>query len=323
MTTEPELPTLQVVIVTYNSRDHIGACLEALLPQVPNDGSTVTVFDNASSDGTADLIAADWPQIDLVRSDENLGFGRGVNAGADRGSTQFVLLVNPDATLQGGCVEALLDLARRRPEGGLYGGRLHRPDGTVDPSSCFARPTLWSTFCFATGLSAAFSRSRLFNHETMGSWLPDEERDVDVISGCLLLAARGVWRRLGGFDERYFMYSEDVDLGIRAGRLGCRPAVTPEANAVHVMGASSARSDMEVLLFRGKVTLARRQWTGLPRWGAEKLIAVGVWQRARMARLFQSVRARVGGQASRTDASTWAEVWRRRAEWRDGWPPVE
>lgn len=322
MTAEPPLPALQAVIVTYNSRDEIGACLEALLPQIPDDGSTVTVLDNASSDGTADLVAADWPQVDLVRSDENLGFGRGVNAGAARGRARFVLLVNPDATLEDGCVEALLGLARRRPEAGLYGGRLHRPDGTVDPSSCFARPTLWSTFCFATGLSAAFSGSPLFNHETMGSWQPDHERNVDVISGCLLLADRDVWSRLGGFDERYFMYSEDVDLGIRAARLGCRPVVTPEANAVHVTGASSARSDMEVLLFRGKVTLARRQWTGLSRWVAEQLIAMGVWQRARLAHVFRAVRARTGHVASRTDPSTWSEVWHRRAEWREGWGPI-
>ncbi len=230
-------PTLQVVVVTYNSANEIGACLDSLLPQLPPDGSSVTVLDNASTDETLDLVAAQWPQVELVRSGENLGFARGVNEGVTKGHSRFVLLLNPDTVVQPGCIDALLGLADRRPTAGFYGGRLLRVDGTADPSSCFSRPTMWSTFCFATGLSAAFSSSRLFNRENMGSWSPDAEREVDIISGCLLLADRQAWERLGGFDERFFMYGEDFDLGIRAGRLGYRPVVTPDATVVHLMGA--------------------------------------------------------------------------------------
>lgn len=314
-------PQVTVVIVTYNSSEHIAACIDSALAELPDDDSEVVVLDNASADGTADLVEQRWPQVRLIRSPDNLGFARACNRAAATSSSRFVLLLNPDAVMLPGCLAALLDLARRRPGGGLYGGRVYTDEGDVDPMSCWGRPTLWSTFCFATGLSTAFASSERLNPEGIGSWPRDVERPVDIVSGCLLLADRAVWERLGGFDERFFMYGEDFDLGIRAGAAGFEPVITPDAGITHVGGASSAAVHMEILLYRGKVSLVRKLWTGRERTLAEGMLLAGVALRGQMAGVVGRLRRARGGQ--RTAPGTWTELWERRAEWREGWPAPE
>ena len=321
-----EAPLLSVVVVTYNSRDDIEACLDGVLGQLPDDGSHVVVLDNASSDGTADLVTAlvDDRGLDvrLIRSDENLGFARACNRAAGLSDSEFVLLLNPDTAMRGGCIDALIDLARRKPRGGLYGGRTFSSSGEVDPKSCWGRMTLWSLTCFAFGLSALFADSQRFNPEGMGAWRRDDERHVDVVTGCLLLARRDVWDRLGGFDERFFMYGEDADLSHRAAELGYRPIITPHAELVHVVGASSAAVHKEILLFRGKVTLIDKLWSGARRSLARTLLLGGVALRAYAASAGRGVLRATRNADHQTSPATWSQLWRRRAEWVDGWPPT-
>ncbi len=311
---------MTVVIVTYQNRDHIVGCLESLVDQVPDDGSRVIVFDNASRDGTAEVVASSFPAVELVRSDTNLGFGRAVNAAARRADTEFILLLNPDTVVRPGCVAALVGTARRRPDAPLVGGRALRPNGDLDPMSCWGRPTLWSLTCFATGLSAAFPRLALFNPEGLGGWARDTEREVDIVSGCLLLARRSVWEELGGFDERFFMYGEDADLGIRAKALGHRSIIAPDACIEHLWGGSSPAVGKEVLLFRGKTALIEKLWTGWARSLALALLSAGVWLRATTAAAVRSRSRHADRSDTRTAPSTWAALWDRRAEWRQGWP---
>jgi N-acetylglucosaminyl-diphospho-decaprenol L-rhamnosyltransferase len=307
-------PSVAVVVVTYNSAEHIDDCLGSVVAQLPDANSFVLVFDNASADDTADLVEQRWPGVRVERSRVNLGFARACNQAVSGLQPQFVLLVNPDAVLQPGCIAALLDAARRHPGAGLYGGRSFTPDGEVDVNSCFGRPRLWNTFCYATGLSTIFSRSSWLNAEGMGAWLRDTERPVGVLSGLLLLVDRLAWERLGGFDEDFFMYGEDVDLSVRAARLRYTPMITPAARVVHIGGASSSPVNRQILLYRGKITLARKIWTGPRRWTGERLIVGGVLLRALLAGLRAPSAA-----STRTEPATWAELWRRRREWRGGW----
>jgi N-acetylglucosaminyl-diphospho-decaprenol L-rhamnosyltransferase len=264
------------------------------------------------------VIERDFPQVLLMRSDANLGFARACNRAADLVDSDYILFLNPDAAIAPGCVDALLDLAERRRGGGLYGGRALDARGEFDPRSCWGRPTLWSMFCFATGLSSAFPKSERFNPEGIGGWRRDTEREVDVISGCLLLVRRDVWTQLGGFDERFFMYGEDVDLGVRAYRIGCRPAITPRAVVQHEVGGSSLAADKELMLFRGKASLVRTLWTGPSQRLAVGLLLAGVGLRA-LAGGWAGRLLPANGGVERTQAGIWAQLWRRRAEWRRGW----
>jgi N-acetylglucosaminyl-diphospho-decaprenol L-rhamnosyltransferase len=214
-----------------------------------------------------------------------------------------VLLLNPDTTVVDGAVQRLVAFADHHPGHGLYAGRTVDPDGNLDPRSCWGFPTLWSTLCFALGLSTLFKGSPTFDPESLGGWQRDTVRPVDVVTGCLCLVPRATWLELGGYDERFFVYGEDVDLGLRARAAGYRPLLCPDATIVHEVGRSSAtRGDKLVLLHRGKVSLLRKHWS-------RPSAAVGV----ALLRAGVGLRAALGRDA-------WPELHRRRAQWLQGHP---
>jgi N-acetylglucosaminyl-diphospho-decaprenol L-rhamnosyltransferase len=275
----------------------------------------VIVLDNASGDGTVEMIRAEFPDVRLLVLEENLGFAAGVNRAAEEARGEYVLLLNPDTVVHDGALDSLVRFARAHPEHGLVGGRTLDPDGTVNPGSCWAQPTLWSLACFATMLSTAFRGSRLFDPEAIGGWRRDSVREVGIVTGCLLLVPRALWRELGGFDTRFFMYGEDADLAMRAWARGLRPAITPDAVVTHEIGvSSSSRPDKLVLLFRGKATLLRKHWSPARRELGLALLRLGVGVRALLAR----------GREDR--AGAWPDVWASRKSWLAGYaeaPPNE
>jgi N-acetylglucosaminyl-diphospho-decaprenol L-rhamnosyltransferase len=306
---------VSILLVTYRCRDAARACLASIGETTRGLDCEVIVLDNASADGTDEMVRSEFPSARLVASIENLGFGPGVNRAAVEASGEYLLLLNPDTVVHDRAVQNLLEFARARPEHGLYGGRTLDPDGRVNPGSCWGAPSLWSLFCFATALSTAFKGTRLFDPESLGSWQRDSVREVDIVTGCLLLVRRGLWEDLGGFDPRFFMYGEDADLALRARALGYRPAITPDAVVTHEIGVSSAtREDKLLLLFRGKATLLHKHWSPLRRSLGLRLLVAGVGLRALEASVLGRFRA-----ASGRRASFWPGVWRARADWVRGY----
>jgi N-acetylglucosaminyl-diphospho-decaprenol L-rhamnosyltransferase len=292
-------PLVSILIVTYKNPDVTRRCLEAVERETAGKSYEVLVLDNASPDGTPEMIAEEFPRLSLDPSVKNLGFARANNELAKRAKGRVLLLLNPDAILHEGAVEALLDLSSRFPEAGIYGGRTLRPSGEVDPSSCWGFQSLWSTVCFGIGLSNLLRGNSIFDPESLGAWGRDSERHVDVVTGCLLLIRANLWRELGGFDEEFWMYGEDQDLAIRAKLAGYRPMITPNAVATHVVGASSRSGEKNVMVLGARVRLMRKHWgTSRTRLGVF-LLQCGCGLRA------ASPRAHVG----------WRESWRRRSEW--------
>lgn len=305
---------MAVIVVTYNSARYINECLRSIEEQLPNDGSCIIVFDNASVDETPEIISTRWPKVRLICSSANLGFGRACNEAVKEVESRYILLVNPDAVLKPGCITKLLDLAHRFPVAGLYGGRSFTPEG-LPMNSCFGRHTLWMMWCNSTGLSQIFYKSRWLNPQLMGGWACDTERKVAVIAGSLLLVDRQAWERLGGFDEQFFMYAEDSDLCRRAADLGYSPIITPEACIVHAGGASSAsKATALVMLYRGEITLIRKIWTGPRRLIAERMLVGGVLLHAALS----SARSSINFHSAH-EPGKWSELWRRRQEWLAGW----
>ncbi len=198
-----------------------------------------------------------------------------------------------------GALDSLVLFADASPGHGLYGGRTVRTDGSLEPSSCWAAPSLWSVACWAFGLSTLFRRSEIFDPEAMGSWKRDSVREVDIVTGCLLLVPRTVWDELGGLDVRYFVYGEDADFAARARACGYRPIVTPDAVVVHEIGVSSSAGAKTVLLLAGKVTYARQHWGGLRSVVAVALLRSGVGLRALGSPACNSSRREVGTRLAR------------------------
>jgi GT2 family glycosyltransferase len=317
MTPEPsgasptDRPTLSIVIVNYNTRDATLECLASVFGTVDSRRTEVILVDNGSHDASAETIREQYPLVTVVEAGDNIGFARGVNLGARYASGDYVLLLNPDTVVRDGSLDAIVDFAEQHPEYGMYGGRTLRPSGDVDPSSCWGEPTVWSLASFALGLSTAFKGSAVFDPESLGDWQRDSVREVPVITGCLLLMRRADWERLGGMDESFFLYGEDAEFSIRARRSGLRPVIVPDAVIVHEVGGSTSNHGAKMcMVMAGKATLLDRTWSpGRARVG-KGLLQLGALLRGT-------------GETLRGREPSWATVWKRRRDWRDGYPRAE
>lgn len=298
-------PTVGVVVVSYNSAEWLHRCLSSVPEASQRHESSVIVIDNASEDGSADLVASEFPGVQLIRSLDNLGFARAVNRAAKSLETDYLLLLNPDGYLQRNAIDELVDFAEANPVYTICGGRTLTPTGDLDPRSCWAAPTLWSVAANAVMLSAVFRRSRVFSPEAMVGYQRDHIRPVDIVTGCLLLIRTADWRELGGFDERYFVYGEDADLCLRARERGRRCAITPDAVMVHAGGESAESTPLHhELVFAGRITLLQAQWPPAKARIGQALVVASVLFRA----LFASL-------TGRQESLLWREVWRRRQNW--------
>ncbi len=303
-----------VVIVTYNSEDHIAACLESVFAQRRSVRQQVIVVDNASRDGTVALIKEQFPEVELLLPGKNLGFAAGVNYGAKHSQADYVLLLNPDTIVRDHAVDVVIEFARKHPEYAIYGGRTLKPDGSLEPSSCWGQPGLWSMTLFAFGLTTIAPRNRWLDPESLGNWQRDSVREVGVITGCFLLAEKSAWEKLGGMDERYFMYGEDVDFSMRARREGYRPVICPDAVVVHEVGScSDTPVHKTLLLYKGKASLVHSHWKGIGKWWGLLLLRSGTGLRAFLSKTVLGKR----GDASAGDR--WITLWRQRDQWIQGY----
>lgn len=309
-------PELTVIIVSYNTRALTLKCLETLYATTRETSFRTVVFDNASSDGSAEAIATAFPLVELIASSDNLGFARANNQVAAAADTEWLLLLNPDTECYDGALDTLLAFSKAHPKAGLTGGRTFFPDGRLNTLSCQDQITPWSSLSRALGLTAVFKNSAFFNPEAFGNWQRDTVREVDIIVGCFLMIRKSLWDHLGGFDLRYYMYGEDSDLALRAAKLGYRPMITPEARIMHLVGASfSVEARKTVMVATSRTTLIRDHW---PTWQVP--VGVGLmwlWGGLRVAA--SMVLALLLGDAHKARAENWAYVWSKRKAWLAGY----
>lgn len=302
-----------IVIVTYNSEAQIRGCLNSVFSQRKKVSQQVIVVDNQSRDGSVELIRNEFPEVRLILPGENLGFAKGVNLGVRHADADFILLLNPDTVILDHAIDEVVEFARAHPAHGLYGGRTFKPDGSLEPSSCWGAPTLWSMALFAFGITTLAPKNRWLDPESLGTWQRDSAREVGVVTGCFLLAPASVWEKLGGFDECYFMYGEDVDLAIRARAAGYRPVICPDAKLIHEVGQSSDTPiHKTLLLYRGKASLVRTHWRGPRRFLGLFLLAAGTALRAAASSLLSTRDSDAAGR--------WQTLWNEREKWLQGYP---
>ncbi|MEM9201654.1 MAG: glycosyltransferase family 2 protein [Actinomycetota bacterium] len=303
-------PSIGIIIVSYNTCEPLRACLTSLAAAEVAGLQDVVVVDNASTDDTMTELPVAFPAVTFVDAGANVGFARGCNLGARHTDADLLVFLNPDTLVPSGAIEALVDAYQRRPDAGQIGGRTFDDSGTLDPSSCWGAPSLWSTLCFATGLSVVFRHHPRFDPESLGGWERDSERDVGVVTGCLCLMPRAVFEHVGGFDERYFLYGEDIDLSMRVREAGFSTFITPEAAITHSVGAASASSvQRTVFVLTGRMTVYRLRFNPINGFVLRVLYVVGI-----------AVRAALPPQASGSGTerrSAWRPALRRIGEW---WP---
>jgi N-acetylglucosaminyl-diphospho-decaprenol L-rhamnosyltransferase len=229
---------LSVLIVTYNSAGLIDRLLSHLRAEFAGLAAEVIVVDNASRDATVETVRAKHPWVKLVASTENLGFAAGNNLAAKQATGRYLLLLNPDALPAAGSLARGIALMDQSPKVGLAGGELRGVDGSRQPSARMF-PTLRDEFFTLSGLAAKHPTSRLCARLDRRWADPEAAALVDWIPGAFVFIPAKVFAQLGGFDERFFMYYEEVDLCRRMQQAGYEIHYWPELKAMHIGGESA------------------------------------------------------------------------------------
>jgi hypothetical protein len=233
---------VSVVVVTYNALPLLERSLESV------QGYETVVVDHGSTDGTVELVRERFPTARLIEQ-ENLGFGAGNNAGMRAASGDYFLLLNADAWVVGDAVERLAEFADQHPEAAVVGPRLLNPDGTLQ-RSLRGFPTVWRIATEYLFLRKLAPRSRLFNAFYGAGFDHESVREAEFLGGACLLVRREAFDSIGGFDQDFFMMSEEVDWCYRFRQAGWKVLFYPGAEVVHVL-TSSASPAMFRHLVRG------------------------------------------------------------------------
>lgn len=234
------MPAISVIVVTHESADCIASCLNSLRRHAPERSHEVIVVDNASSDRTAAVIEEDYPEVRLVRSDRRRGFAANCNIGARLARGVILFLLNPDARITPGSVDALADYLDAHPSVAVVGPSLVYPDGSHQPS---ARrfPTTAVTLLRRSPLRLLWPNSQGEQRHLMLDAAFDQPAEVDWLLGAALSLRASVYGDLGGMDERYRLYCEDIDLCRRAWEAGGTVVLLPEAVVEHDLSELTRR----------------------------------------------------------------------------------
>ena len=281
---------VDVVIVSWNTREHLARCLAALGAGGDGIALDVIVVDNASSDGSPAMVAEKFPHARLIENATNAGFGRACNTGAAAGSARAILLLTRDCEPAPGAVAAMLGaLDGDRTLGAVF-CRLVNEDGTLQPSVHRGLPTPWThagDVFFRSSLRHAVYRTPALKRWLLAPTLRRHAAAHDVAWGgaASMLVRRSAFDAIGGFDERFFMYSEDLDLCARLGNAGHRLRYLPEAVTMHAWGASTAQRPA-AMLREAYVSRLRYFDKHFPGWGGTLVAALArVELRVRLAAL--------------------------------------
>lgn len=235
-------PDISVIIVSWNASAFLEECLDSLSVGIMRPYEVIVV-ENDSSDGSAEMVAHRFPWVNLIETGANVGFARGNNIGIQNSRGQYIALVNSDVKVLPGCLDNLAEFLERNPEAGMVGPRIFYGDGRQQ-SSCRRFPSLWNNACEVFGLNKLFPRSATFAGEHMSYFTYDRTCEVDVLVGCFVMARQVALADFGLLDEKFFMYSEDVDWSWRCRLSGWKVLFFPGAEAVHYCGGSSSNEPL-------------------------------------------------------------------------------
>jgi len=230
---------LSIVIVNWNTRKLLRACLTSVYTQRCRFGFEVFVIDNASRDGSSQMVRRSFPQVQLIENVENLGFARACNQGLHCAQGRYVMLLNPDTCLLDDTFGVMVAFLDKHPDIGVLGPRIVNADGTVDARCARRLPTLSSELFEKTRLDRRYSRSRLFGTYLMTYWDHNDSRDVEALSGACLMVRREAVEQVGLLDESFFMYGEDIDWCYRNRQAGWRVFYYSNAKILHLGGQST------------------------------------------------------------------------------------
>lgn len=229
---------VSTVIVNWNTCDILRNCLASLYAKTRDVEFEVIVIDNASSDGSVDMVKSEFPQAELIANTENRGFAAANNQGIAVAQGRYVLLLNSDTVVLDGAIDKVVAFADTYPKAGITGCRVLNEDKTLQ-LSCFMFPSVLNMFLLTTYLHKLFPKSKLFGRSRMTWWDGSDIREVDVVTGCFMLVRQEAIKQVGMMDEGFFMYWEETDWCYRFKRAGWKIMFTPCGEIIHLGGVSS------------------------------------------------------------------------------------
>ncbi len=232
---------ISLVIVSYNVREYLNDCLQSILHSALHfKGKTeIIVFDNASRDGTLNVLKPRYNQVTWLSSDRNLGFGSGCNRGAAIANQPLLLFLNPDTLISEDTLQVMWDFYSSNPEMGAAGCKVVNRDGSLQPACKRSFPSPQVAAFKLTGLASLFPKSRVFGKYNLSYLDENKIHVVDAVSGSFLCVDKQIFQSIGGFDEAFFMYGEDLDLCYRIAELGKKNYYYPKTSVIHFKGESA------------------------------------------------------------------------------------
>jgi len=230
---------ISIIIVSWNAKKYLKECLESLESEVSKYDSEIIVVDNASNDGSPELVSEYFKQVKLIRNELNLGFAKANNIGINNSSGKYLFLINSDIKIIKDCMKILIEYGEQNLEAGIIGPKILTSEGKIQ-RSCMGFPTLWNSLCRTLALDSLLPKSKIFCGQLLNYWDHNSIRNVDVINGCFWMVRREALNKVGLLDEDFFIYGEDIDWCKRFNTIGWKVVFFPGAKAIHYGGASSA-----------------------------------------------------------------------------------
>lgn len=270
---------LSIVIVNWNTRELLGQCLASIYAHPPTAEFETLVVDNASTDGSVEMVRTRFPQVRLMPNRENVGFARANNQAIRVSTGQYVLLLNPDTEVYPDALDCLVRFLVDRPSVGAVGPRVLNPDGTLQ-LSCYPAPTLSRELWRLFHLDALYP----YGNYAMTGWRQDVARAVEGLLGACLMLRRSVLDEVGLLDEDYFIYSEEVDLCRRVHAAGWALYWAPEARIIHYGGQSTRQvaTEMFLHLYKSKIIYFRKHYGPLGAWLYKMILLLAAVSRLMM-----------------------------------------
>jgi GT2 family glycosyltransferase len=247
---------LSIIIVSYNVRYFLEQCLCSVRKAIRNLEAEIIVIDNHSSDGSIEYLVPLFPEVVFLHNHQNLGFARANNQALEICRGEHILFLNPDTLIPEDCLEKCLDCIQEHPKTGALGVRMLDGRGRFLPESKRSFPSPLASLFKLAGLSGVFPRSNFFNRYGLGELNPETDHEVEVLAGAFLFSKKSILKELGGFDERFFLYGEDIDLSYRIQKSGWINRYFAGTEIIHFKGESAGRSQMHHVKFFYNAMLA-------------------------------------------------------------------
>lgn len=243
-----ESPQISVIIVNYNVRDFLEQCLLSIKRALKDIPSEIIVVDNASVDGSVQMLKERFPEVYLIESKTNLGFSAGNNLALKRAKGSFIVLINPDTVVQENTFQQLLDFFQTHPDASAATCKILNPDGTFSVDCRHSVPTPATAFWKLLGLNRLFPKSRIFGRYNLTYLDENEINQVEAISGSFMMIRREVVEKVGPLDETFFMYCEDIDYCHRINQAGGKIYYVPDSQIIHYKGESTKKNNLDYVI---------------------------------------------------------------------------